>query len=171
MTKRTPKSKSTIKAEKVPVATQSAPTPKHQLYPSYLILCQDAIDAKDGTMSLIRLIDRVTANGLPAKFANFTIVGEFMSACSEPCPFRVVLKIIAPDQKNSEIGPFDVVSMPDTPVNRLVLNCQNFALSQEGIYRFELEAKTLDGNLIGFIGRFLEVRTTGILEVTDQTII
>lgn len=166
-------SSKTVKVKKKEPKATSVETPQKNasLYPSFLILCHDAIEAKDGTISFIRLIDRVTANGLPARFANIAIIGEFASACVEPYQFRIELKITAPDGSVMPVGPFDMTSRPEAASNRIVLNCQNFGFAMAGFYKFELEAKDLNGTAIGFIGRMLEVRTTGIVEVADPTVI
>ena len=146
-------------------------TIENELIPGFLIFCHDAIEAKDGSLSLVRLIDRVTSNGLPAKLNNLTIVGEFLSSGENSRDFDFELRIISPQKKALEVGPFKVSTNPDLQANRLVLKCQNFCFASAGVYKFELDA--LDGKTKQkySISRNLEVRTTGKLEVADATVI
>lgn len=142
-----------------------------QLAPGFLIFCHDAIEAKDGSLSLVRLIDRVTSNGLPAKLSNLTIVGEFLSGRGSSREYNFELRIISPQQKILEVGPFEVTTNPDLQANRLVLKCQNFCFASAGVYRFELDALDSKTGQKFSISRNLEIRDTGVLEVADATIV
>jgi len=142
------------------------------LEPSFLLFCQDVLEGRDGSFSIVRLIDRVRSPNLPARFSMFKIVGEFSSNQCAPTSFLFQLRIVPPNQEDVMIvGPFEVHTKSDLCANRIVLNCQNFGLSSEGVYRFELEALDRKSKPLSRITRDLEVRVDQRIEVSDPTIV
>jgi len=168
---------STTRSKAKPVEKRPASKPlgpvkgSEHLIPGFLIFCHDAIEAKDGSLSLIRLIDRVTSNGLPAKLNNLTIVGEFLSSGVQSRDYMFELRIISPQRKVMEVGPFEVTTNPDLQANRLVLKCQNFCFANSGVYRFELDAFDSKTKQKYSISKTLEVRSTGMLEIAEATVV
>lgn len=115
------------------------------LIPGFMNFSHDVIQGRDGSVSLIRLIDSVTARALPVRFLSFALVTEFKRNIELPYEHSIRFEVRLRNQRGEVFKLADVDAEldgnTDRSSHRFIMQIANtFELSRIGAYCFQLIA-------------------------------
>jgi hypothetical protein len=114
---------------------------KPRPYITAALLCEKVLQEGNGTISIIRLADRMgyQTAGMPAGVKPATIISGLVSLKSGPVTGNHVIKIFVenPIGKRTEVFTFPVTLMGKDHGQNIILN-MTFGIEQDGLYWFDV---------------------------------
>ncbi|MBX9671702.1 MAG: hypothetical protein K2X93_29205 [Candidatus Obscuribacterales bacterium] len=142
------------------------------LRPLNIVLCQDVLQGRDGSVSYYKLVDSMSVPALPAQLGRLVIALEIQRAnkatndelgAADP---KIQVTLTGPDGKEGRL-----TEMPSIPaasnktwrMNRIIIDTPGIRFTQEGLYLFRIFGKTAssDYELILEKDLLIDVAKTG----------